>query len=209
MRHEHLLSAEPSKEQIAPRKNSSPRRIFKHRLENCLEYYRGDLRWLHKVVLNFLPVLRCSEIGHYNLQKIICKHSHPHEKCVCVEGWGDRGQEIVWLHSIYIYPFLCPFPLLHSVSVQLLLGGNAEPVLEKECVYILGMVEGKERPSPWLAMILLVLSSLEQIDDRNEATYCVQRSLGSASRNERKPRSHEPCGWYAQACLLRRKHTCA
>lgn len=32
--------------------------------------------------------------------------------------------------------------------------GNAETALEKECGYMVGLVEKEERASPWLSMIL-------------------------------------------------------
>lgn len=71
--------------------------------------------------------------------------------CVCLGAGETRKQEIVWTNSVYTVHFPLPFPFFffffpHSVPPQLLLGGNAVTILEKECEHTLGMVGRKERP---------------------------------------------------------------
>lgn len=56
------------------------------------------------------------------------------------------GQEIVWTRSIYAGYTSSPLALIFILfPLQLLLGGNAETILEKECGYMLGLAKKDER----------------------------------------------------------------
>lgn len=56
------------------------------------------------------------------------------------------GQEIVWTSSIHTGYTFSPLALIFVLfPLQLLLGGNTETILEKECGYMLRLVEKEER----------------------------------------------------------------